>query len=181
MTRIDKNKLQQLEKELKGLVIPNHQYKKWEVKESLTKEQLISLERLLTKEYKKTRREEHNWSKEIKRALQTLYPGLHACCFLRCVREKIWEIQQQTPNNQLELAKYLSQALSNQKKSKEEKTEEVINFCLDFLNQGVKEDWRKRRNKTQMLLALAENEWKNTKKEAFKEIINEKVIERMKF
>jgi len=45
MVRIDKNRVQQLEKELKGLVVPNHQYKKWEIKESLTKEQLISLER----------------------------------------------------------------------------------------------------------------------------------------
>ena len=28
MVRIDKNRVQQLEKELKGLVVPNHQYKK---------------------------------------------------------------------------------------------------------------------------------------------------------
>jgi len=59
MTRIDKNKVQQLEKELKGLVIPNHQYKKWELKEDLTKEQLITLENLLVKESRKTRGEEH--------------------------------------------------------------------------------------------------------------------------
>jgi len=59
MTRIDKNKVQQLEKELKGLVVPNHQYKKWELKEDLTKEQLITLENLLVKESRKTRREEH--------------------------------------------------------------------------------------------------------------------------
>jgi len=59
MTRIDKNRVQQLEKELKGLVVPNHQYKKWELKEDLTKEQLISLENLLVKESRKTRREEH--------------------------------------------------------------------------------------------------------------------------
>ncbi len=59
MTRIDKNRVQQLEKELKGLVVPNHQYKKWELKEDLTKEQLIALENLLVKEYKKTRKEEH--------------------------------------------------------------------------------------------------------------------------
>jgi hypothetical protein len=60
MVRIDKNRVQQLEKELKGLVVPNHQYKKWELKENLDKEQLTSLEKLLTKEYKKTRKEEHN-------------------------------------------------------------------------------------------------------------------------
>jgi len=56
MVRIDKNRVQQLEKELKGLVVPNHQYKKWEIKESLTKEQLISLERLLEKEFKKIKK-----------------------------------------------------------------------------------------------------------------------------
>jgi hypothetical protein len=59
MTKIDKNRVQQLEKELRDLAIPNHQYKKWELKENLTKEQLISLENLLVKESKKTRREEH--------------------------------------------------------------------------------------------------------------------------
>jgi len=183
MVRIDKNRVQQLEKELKGLVVPNHQYKKWEIKESLTKEQLISLERLLEKEFKKTRKEEHSWSKEIKRALHTLYPGLHACCLLRSVREKIEEIQQKTlsSSSNHQLAKYLSQELNNKQKNKEEKIEEIVNFCLDYLNQDIKENWRKRKNKTQILLTLAQNEWKNAKREAFKEIINEKVIERMKF
>lgn len=176
MVRIDKNRVQQLEKDLKDIAVPNHQYKVWELKENLTKEQLINLEKLLMKEHKKTKREEHNWSKELKKALHSLYPWLHPCCLLRNVKVRIGEIQQNTPNNQLELAKYLSQALSNQKKSREEKVEEVINFCLNFLNQGVKEDWRKRKNKTQMLLTLAENEWKNTKIEAFKEITNERVI-----
>ena len=182
MVRIDKNRVQQLEKELKGLVVPNHQYKKWELKENLDKEQLTSLEKLLTKEYKKTRKEEHNWSKEIKRALHSLYPGLHACCFLRCVREKIEKNHLITINNQqLELVKYLSQELINKQKNKEEKVEGIVNFCLDYLNQDIKENWRKKKNRTQMLLTLAENEWKNTKKEAFKEIINERVIEKMKF
>jgi len=49
MTRIDKNRVQQLEKELKGLVVPNHQYKKWELKEDLTKEQLKQLEEVMKK------------------------------------------------------------------------------------------------------------------------------------
>ena len=177
---MDKNKLQQLEKELKNLVIPNHQYRKWELKENLTKEQLISLEKLLIKEHKKTKKEEHNWSQEIKKVLNSLYPGLHACCFLRYIREKIEEINLKTLSNQ-QLVKYLSKELNNQQKSKEEKIGEIVNLCLNYLNQGVKENWRKKKNKTLMLLTLAENEWKNTKKEAFKEIINEKVIENMRF
>lgn len=183
MTRIDKNKVQQLEKELKGLVVPNHQYKKWELKEDLTKEQLITLENLLVKEYKKTRREEHKWSKEIKHVLNSLYPGLHACCFLRSVREKIEEIHQKSLSslNNQQLAKYLSRELTNKQKNKEEKIEGIVNFCLDYLNQDIKEDWKKRKNKSLMLLTLAENEWKSAKKEAFKEVINERVIEKMKF
>ena len=60
MTRTNKNRVQQLEKALKGLVVPNHQYKKWEIKENLTKEQLTSLEKLLESEYKKTRKEEYS-------------------------------------------------------------------------------------------------------------------------
>jgi hypothetical protein len=57
---MDKNKVQQLEKELKGLVVPNYQYKKWELKENVTKKQLTSLEKALEKEYRKTSEEEHN-------------------------------------------------------------------------------------------------------------------------
>ena len=69
------------------------------------------------------------------------------------------EAQQKSPNNnQAELARYLNQTLDNQNKKKEEKIAEIFDFCLDYLNQGVKEDWKKRRNKTQMLLTLAENE-----------------------
>ncbi|CAG8828208.1 35000_t:CDS:2, partial [Gigaspora margarita] len=124
MVRIDKNRVQQLEKELKDIAVPNHQYKK---------EQLTSLENLLVKESRKTRREEH--------------------------KEKLEKISLKSPNNQqLELAKYLNQELNNQRKSKEEKAERIINFCLDYLNQGVREDWRKSKNKTQILLTLAENE-----------------------
>ena len=196
MARIDKNRVQQLTKELRGLATPNHQNKYWKVKDNLTKEQLINLESLLAKESRKTRKGEHKWSKEIKEALFSLYPWLHPCCFLRNVREALnndnyyqqidkaevtWQEKLNNSNNQLELEKYLNQTLSNQKKKREEKIADIFAFCLDYLNQGVKEDWRKRKNKTQMLLTLAENEWKNTKKEAFKEIINERIIEKMKF
>ena len=201
MVRTDKNRVQQLEKELKGLAVPNHQYKYWKLKENLTKEQLINLERLLVKESRKTRKGEYKWSKEIKEikgALSSLYPWLHPCCSLRNIREAldndnyyqqieqggrniIGEKQKKTPNNQLELAKYLSQALSDQHQEKEEKIAEIFAFCLDYLNQGVKEDWRKRKHKTQMLLSLAENEWKNTKKQIFKDHINKELIEKMEF
>ena len=89
MVRIDKNRVQQLEKELRGVAVPNHQYKYWKLKENLTKEQLISLERLLVKESRKTRKGEYKWNKEIKEALHSLYPWLHPCCFLRNVREAL--------------------------------------------------------------------------------------------
>jgi hypothetical protein len=77
---------------------------------------------------------------------------------LRCIREKIEKFHLTTNNQQLELSQYLNQELNNQQKSKEEKVEGIINFCLDYLNQGVKEDWRKRKNKTQILLTLTQNE-----------------------
>jgi len=89
MVRTDKNRVQQLEKDLKGLAVPNNQYKYWKLKENLTKEQLISLERLLVKESRKTRKGEYKWSKEIKGALSSLYPWLHPCCFLRNIREAL--------------------------------------------------------------------------------------------
>jgi hypothetical protein len=66
-------------------------------------------------------------------------------------------------------------------KTKEEKIEKVIDICLNYLNQGIKEDWKKKKNKSLMLLTLAENEWKNAKKEAFKEIINKNIVEKMVF
>lgn len=89
MTRIDKNRVQQLVKELKGLAVPNHQHKVWELKDNLTQEQLINLENLLVKESRKTRKGEYKWNKEIKEALYSLYPWLHPCCFLRNVREAL--------------------------------------------------------------------------------------------
>jgi hypothetical protein len=99
------------------------------------------LENLLEKESRKTRA---GHSKEIKKALFTLYPILHPCCLLREVRGKIERTRQEKisggkmPNNQL--ANYLSQELSNQQKSRVEKIEGIVNFCLDYLNQDIKED-----------------------------------------
>jgi hypothetical protein len=53
------------------------------------------------------------------------------------VREKIEEINL---NQQIGILSYLNKELSNQQKSKEEKIEGIVKFCLDYLNQGVKED-----------------------------------------
>ena len=89
MARIDKNRVQQLTEELRGIAVPNHQHKYWKLKDNLTKKKLIDLERLLVKEHKKTKREEHDWSKELKKALHSLYPWLHPCCLLRNVREAL--------------------------------------------------------------------------------------------
>ena len=66
-------------------------------------------------------------------------------------------------------------------KNKEEKAEKIVNFCLDYLNQDIKEDWKKKKNKSLLLLNLAENEWKSAKKEAFKSYINKEVIGKMPF
>jgi len=86
---INKNRVQQLEKELKDLAIPNHQYKYWKLKDNLTKEQLINLEKVLIKESKRIRKGEYKWSKEIEETLFALYPWLHPCCLLRNVREAL--------------------------------------------------------------------------------------------
>ena len=77
---------------------------------------------------------------------------------MRCVREKTEKFHLIINNQQLELAKYLSQELIDKQKNKEEKIEGIVNFCLDYLNQDIKENWRKKKNRTQMLLTLAENE-----------------------
>jgi hypothetical protein len=66
-------------------------------------------------------------------------------------------------------------------KNKEEKVEKVVDICLNYLNQDVKEDWKKKKNKSLMLLTLAESEWKSAKKEAFKEAISKNIVEKMTF
>jgi len=54
-------------------------------------------------------------------------------------------------------------------------------FCLDYLNQFEKEDWKKKRNNVLLLLAMAETEWKNTKKQVFENYVNKEIIKKMKF
>ncbi len=141
MTRIDKNRVQQLEKELKGLVVPNHQYKKWELKEDLTKEQLISLENLLVKESRKTRREEHKWSKEIKHVLNSLYPGLHACCFLRSVREKMLEENENTWQGKIKKATRLTKLAEKEVREAEQlRIKEATNLLFNNPQEFFKHD-----------------------------------------
>lgn len=79
------------------------------------------------------------------------------------------------------LIEFLSRELSCQNKKKEEKIAEIFAFCLDYLNQFEKEDWKKKRNNVLLLLTMAETEWKNTKKQVFESYVNKEIIKNMKF
>jgi hypothetical protein len=67
-------------------------------------------------------------------------------------KEKGTEISDQ------QLINFLSQELNCQHKKKEEKIAEIFAFCLDYLNQFEKEDWKKKKNNVLLLLTLAETE-----------------------
>lgn len=138
---MNKNKVQQLAKELKGLIVPNHQYKKWELKENVTKEQLISLERVLEKEYKKTSEEEHDWSQEIKQVLNSLCPGLHACCLLRCVREKLLEENENTWQGKIKKATKLTKLAEKEVREAEQlRIKEATNLLFNNPQEFFKHD-----------------------------------------
>ena len=79
------------------------------------------------------------------------------------------------------LIEFLSRELSCQNKNKPEKIAEIFAFCLDYLNQFEKEDWKKKRNNALLLLTMAEAEWKNTKKQVFENYVNKELIKNMKF
>jgi hypothetical protein len=79
------------------------------------------------------------------------------------------------------LIDFLSKELNNQHKKREEKIAEIMAFCLDYLNQFEKEDWKKRRNSALLLLTMAETEWKSTKKQVFESYVNKEIIKNMKF
>jgi len=64
-------------------------------------------------------------------------------------------------NNQL--AKVIEQEIHNPKKSKEEKAESIINFCLDFLEQDINQEWKTKKNKLLILLTLTEKECEKNK------------------
>ena len=140
MTKADKNRVQELTKELRGLIIPNHQYKKWELKENLTKEQLINLEKLLVKEIRKTRT---GHSKEIKKALFTLYPILHPCCLLREVRGRIGE-RAITWQEKLKKAEYLTKLVEKEVEEAEQlRTKEAISLLFNNPQKFFKDDRKK--------------------------------------
>jgi len=80
-----------------------------------------------------------------------------------------------------QLINFLSRELDCPHKKKEEKVAEMLAFCLDYLNQFEKEDWKKKRNNALLLLTLAETEWKNTKKQVFESYVNREIIKNMKF
>ena len=80
-----------------------------------------------------------------------------------------------------QLIDFLSRELNCQHKNKPEKIAEIFAFCLDYLNQFEKEDWKKKRNNVLLLLTMAETEWKNTKKQVFENYINKELIKNMKF
>jgi len=62
-----------------------------------------------------------------------------------------------------QLAKVIQQEIHNPKKSKEEKAEALINFCLDYLGQDINEEWKTKKNKLLILLALTEKECEKNK------------------
>lgn len=59
-------------------------------------------------------------------------------------------------NNQL--TKVIEKEIHNPKKSKEEKAEAIINFCLDFLDQDLNLEWKTKKIKLLILLSLTEKE-----------------------
>jgi len=80
-----------------------------------------------------------------------------------------------------QLIDFLGRELNCQHKKREEKIAEILAFCLDYLNQFEKEDWKKKRNNALLILTLAETEWKNTKKQVFESYVNREIIKSMKF
>ena len=75
----------------------------------------------------------------------------------------------------------IHQILDNKQKTKEEKIQALISFCLDQLNQGVKEEWQKRKIKAELLTILAEHETKIMKQEIFKDYVDKEIIKKMEF
>lgn len=67
-------------------------------------------------------------------------------------KEKGTEISNQ------QLIDFLSRELNCEHKKREEKIAEIFAFCLDYLNQFEKEDWKKKRNNVLLLLTMAETE-----------------------
>jgi len=80
-----------------------------------------------------------------------------------------------------QLTNFIHKELENQQKTKEEKTEAILSFCLDHLNQSIKEEWEKRKMKAELLTILAEHETKIMKQEIFRNYINKEIVKKMEF
>lgn len=80
-----------------------------------------------------------------------------------------------------QIANFIHRELGNKQKTKEEKTQAVISFFLDQLNESVKEEWQKRRIKAELLTILAEHETKIMKQEIFKNYVDREIIKKMEF
>jgi len=79
------------------------------------------------------------------------------------------------------LTNFIHQELNNQQKTKEEKVETILTFCLSHLNWGIKEEWEKRKMKAELFTILAEHETKIMKQEIFKNYINKEIVKKMEF
>jgi len=75
----------------------------------------------------------------------------------------------------INLSGFLKELNAQKHLNREEKVEKIFTFLLDYLNQGVKQNWEAKRHKTLMLLTMAEYEWKQAKKEAWQELKNERI------
>lgn len=101
-------------------------------------------------------------------------------------KEEAWKILlkgHKCPNTcqHCQITNFIHRELDNKQKNKEEKTQAIISFCLDRLNQGVKEEWQKRRIKAELLTILAENETKIMKREMFKSYVDQEIIKKIEF
>ncbi len=80
-----------------------------------------------------------------------------------------------------QITNFIHRELDNKQKTKQEKIQAIISFSLDQLNQGVKEEWQRRRIKAELLTILAEHETKIMKREIFKSYVDQEVIKKMEF
>lgn len=80
-----------------------------------------------------------------------------------------------------QLTNFIHQELNNHQKTKEEKAEAILTFCLDHLNRGIKEEWERRKIKAELLTILAEHETKIMKQEIFKSYIDKEIVKKMEF
>ena len=92
------------------------------------------------KEHKKTRREEHNWSKELKETLHSLYPWLHPCCLLRNVKVRIGE-SETTWQAKIKKAEQLTKLVEKEVKEAEQlRVKEATNLLFNNPQKFFRDD-----------------------------------------